>query len=74
VDELIKRVTAATGISEDQARSAVKTVRDFVKERLPAPLAGEVDTVIGDAGGLAGDIANDIGDVASRVGGAIFGK
>ena len=74
MDELIKRVTAETGISEDQARSAVNIVRNFVKERLPAPIASEVDTVIGDAGGLVDDIASDIGDMASRVGGAIFGK
>ena len=74
MDELIKRVTAATGISEDQARSAVNTVRDFFKERLPAPIGREIDTVIGDAGDLAEEVMTDVGDLASRVGGAILGK
>jgi hypothetical protein len=74
MDELIDRVTAATGISEDEARSAVNTVRAFIKERLPAPIAGQVDTVIGDAGDLTDEVATDLGDLASRVGGAIFGK
>ena len=40
MDELIKQVTAKAGISEDQARSAVNTVLDFVKlacrRQLPA--------------------------------------
>ncbi|MFN2515789.1 MAG: hypothetical protein ABR556_06205 [Pyrinomonadaceae bacterium] len=73
MDELIKRVKAVTGISEDQARSAVTTVLDFVKERLPESIAGEVDNVIGDAGGIADDLASNIGDMASKVGG-MFGK
>ena len=40
MDELIKRITEKTGISEDQARTAVTTVSGFLKEKLPAPLAG----------------------------------
>jgi len=36
MDELIKRITEKTGISEDQARSAVTTVTGFLKEKLPA--------------------------------------
>jgi nucleoid DNA-binding protein len=42
MDELIKQVTAKAGISEDQARSAISTVLDFVKNRLPAPIAGQI--------------------------------
>ena len=38
MDELIKRITEKTGISEDQARSAVNTVSGFLKEKLPAPI------------------------------------
>jgi len=74
MDELIKRVKAVAGISEDQARSAVTTVLDFVKERLPESIAVEVDNVIGDASGIADDLASNIGDMASKVGGAISGK
>ena len=46
MEELIKQVTAKTGISEDQARSAVTTVLDFVKNKLPEPIAAQVDNVI----------------------------
>jgi hypothetical protein len=57
MDELIKLVVQKTGISEDQARSAVSVVVSFLKERLPAPLAGQVDGVLnnpGIAGALGG--------------------
>ncbi len=66
MEELIKQVTAKTGISEDQARSAVTTVLDFVKTRLPAPIAGQIDNVIGGGEGGGSDVA---GDIASKVGG-----
>ena len=46
MDELIKRITERTGISEDQARTAVTTVTGFLKEKLPAPIAGQVDNAI----------------------------
>jgi hypothetical protein len=65
MEELIKQVTAKAGISEDQARSAISTVLDFVKARLPEPIAGQVDNVIGGGGGVGG-VA---GDIADKVGG-----
>jgi hypothetical protein len=68
MDELVKQVATRTGISEDQARSAVTTVIGFLKERLPAPLAGQLDNVIGSGEGGGG-----LGDLASKAGG-LFGK
>ena len=69
MDELIKRITEKTGISEDQARSAITTVAGFLKERLPGPIAGQVDNVLSGAGG---GITDTLGDAASKVGN-IFG-
>ena len=69
MDELIKRVSEKTGISEDQAKSAVATVLGFLKERLPAPIAAQVDNVIGSGSGTAGPAS----DMAAKVGG-LFGK
>ncbi len=57
MDELVKLVVQKTGISEDQARQAVNVVLNFLKERLPAPIASQVDGVInnpGVAGALGG--------------------
>ncbi len=66
MDELIKLVTAKAGISEDQARSAVTTVIGFLKDKLPAPIAGQLDNAVSGEGG-------PVGDLASKVGG-FFGK
>jgi hypothetical protein len=70
MDELIKRITEKTGISEEQARGAVNTVSGFLKEKLPAPIAGQVDNVLSGAGGV---VADKVGDVASKIGG-MFGS
>ena len=57
MDELIKRVMQKAGISEDQARQAVSAVINYLKERLPAPIAAQVDGALsnqGVAGALGG--------------------
>lgn len=68
MDELIKQVTAKAGISEDQARSAVSTVLDFVKTRLPAPIASQIENAMG---GEGGGIGGTLGDMASKAGGLL---
>ena len=70
MEELIKRITEKTGISEDQARSAVSTVSGFLKEKLPAPIAGQIDNVLGGAGG----VTDKLGDIAGKVGGMFGGS
>lgn len=57
MDVLVKLVVQKTGISETQARQAVTVVLDFLKQRLPAPIASQVDGVLnnpGAAGALGG--------------------
>lgn len=49
MDELVKLVVQKTGISEEQARTAVTTVINFIKSKLPAGIAGQIDAVL--AGG-----------------------
>jgi len=66
MDELIKQVSAKTGISEDQARSAVTTVLDFIKGKLPAPIASQIDNVVG-----GGEGGSTLGDLASKAGGLL---
>lgn len=70
MEELIKRITEKTGISEDQARSAVTTVSGFLKEKLPAPIAGQVDNVLSGAGGV---VTDKLGEAAAKVGN-LFGQ
>jgi len=74
MDELIKQVVERTGISEQQARGAVDTVLGFLKNRLPEPLAGQLDGLVGGASGAAGGIAGAAGDVLGGLGGMFGGK
>ncbi|HEX5661819.1 MAG TPA: hypothetical protein VFX59_31725 [Polyangiales bacterium] len=68
MDELIKLVVAKTGISESIAKVAVETVLSFLKTKLPAPVAGQIDGLLaGGAGGL------DLGSIGGALGG-LFDK
>jgi hypothetical protein len=77
VDELIKQVAERTGIGEDKARTAVETVLGFLKQRLPAPIAGQLDGALGAGGGeggALGGIADKAGDALGGLGGMFGGK
>jgi len=67
MDELIKKVSERTGLGEDKARTAVDTVVGFLKEKLPGPIGGQIDSVLNSSGGMIADKAGDI------IGG-MFGK
>ena len=67
MDELVKQVSQRTGISEDQARTAVTTVLGFLKDRLPAPIGGQIENLLGGESSAGGGI----GDIASKVGGML---
>lgn len=67
MEELIKQVTQKAGISDAQAKQAVETVMGFLKDKLPAPIASQIEGVLSGSGSL------DIGDVGDQLGG-IFGK
>jgi len=63
MDELVKMVAKKVGISEAQAKQAVEAVLEFLKDKLPAPIAGQLDAVIkGDASGLK-DLAGGLGNL-----------
>jgi len=74
MEELIKQVTERTGISEAQAQTAVETVLGFLKNRLPEPLAGQLDGFVGGASGAAGGLADTAGNVLGGLGSMFGGK
>ncbi len=53
MDELVKLVSEKTGLSEQMARTAVETVLGFLKDKLPGPIAAQMDSVLS-GGGLGG--------------------
>ena len=70
MEQLIQQVVQRTGISEEQARTAVQTVLGFVKERLPGPVAAQLDGVVS---GAAGGVADKAGEVLGGLGGMFGG-
>ena len=65
-----KRITEKTGISEDQARSAVNTVSGFLKEKLPEPIAGQIDNVLSGAGGMSDTLSGAAAKIGNMFGGS----
>jgi hypothetical protein len=64
MDELVNIVAKKTGLSPEMARTAVSTVLDFLKKKLPAPIAAQIDTVLGAAEGTG--IAGAFGGLFGR--------
>lgn len=64
MEELIKLVSEKTGLPAPQAKVAVDTVIGFIKQRLPAPLAGQLDGLL--AGGGAADALGGLGDLFGK--------
>lgn len=78
LDELVRRISEKTGLPEEQARSAAETAIGFVKEKLPAPIAGQIDNYLGGGSGeggqeghgdLMGQAQNALGNFGGMFGG-----
>ena len=59
MEELVKLVAKKTGLKQEQAKVAVDTVIGFLKKKLPAPIAAQIDTVL--AGGMPSNLAEGLG-------------
>jgi len=47
MEELVKQVSEKAGITQEQARAAVEAVAGFLKEKVPPPFNGYIDTFMG---------------------------
>jgi uncharacterized protein (DUF2267 family) len=61
MDELVALVQEKTGLGEEQARQAVETVIGYLKQKLPTPLAKQVDAALANE-----DLMDQAGDVLDR--------
>ena len=50
MDELVTLVSDKTGLSEEKARIAVRTVVGYLEVKMPPPVAGQIHSVLGGAG------------------------
>jgi hypothetical protein len=70
MNEIIQKLMDKTGLPEDKATAAVDTVVGFIKEKLPSPIAAQIDSLM--AGGGSG-VTEKLGGLKQSVGG-MFGK
>jgi hypothetical protein len=69
MNELINLIVQKTGISQENAQKAAQTAIDFLKTKLPAPIAGQLDAVLaGDMSGIAGQAGEML---KGKLGGAL---
>jgi len=68
MEELVKMVAQRTGLGEDKAATAVQTVLGFLKERLPAPMASQLDGLGAGGAGGAGGGAGGLGGMTGSAG------
>jgi nucleoid DNA-binding protein len=57
VEELIQKVSEKAGISGEQAKNAVNTVMDFIKNKVPG-LGDKIKDMIASGGGDGGVLDN----------------
>lgn len=66
MEQLISLVVEKTGLSEDAAQNAVDIVISFFKEKLPDPIAGQIDGLLSEEteaeeGGIGGALKGMLG-------------
>jgi uncharacterized protein (DUF2267 family) len=59
--EVVNLVKEKTGIGEDQAQTAVNTVVQYIKDRMPPQIAGQIDSVL--QGKDVSNLGKNIGNV-----------
>ncbi len=64
MEQLVNLVMEKTGLGEEAATQAVDIVLSFIKEKLPEPLAAQVEGLLGDGGeegGIGGALKGMLG-------------
>lgn len=61
MDELVKLVSSKTGLSEAQSKQVVETVVGYLKGKLPAPIASQIDGVLGGGTSQVANVAKGLG-------------
>ncbi|NJD60146.1 MAG: hypothetical protein C3F13_17805 [Anaerolineales bacterium] len=61
MDGLIKLVSQKTGLPNDKAKIAVDTVLNFLKQKLPPSMAGQLDAVMVGGGAIPDDLTKSLG-------------
>jgi hypothetical protein len=74
-EQVINLIVKKTGISQENAQKAVLVVFDFLKTKLPAPIASQVDSFLNTGSVNTSGITEQAGSfLKSKVGGVFAGK
>ena len=71
MDELLNKITERTGLPPEQAKGAAEVVLEFLRARLPASIASNLDSIVSGAATEAG--GGMLGNAAAKLG-SMFGK
>ena len=62
MEELIQEVSEKTGISLDQAKSAIETVIDHLKDKLPMGLGDKIESFLQGGSSSTDDLVSSLKD------------
>jgi hypothetical protein len=71
MDELVQQIATRANLPPDKAMQAARTAIEFLDGRLPPPVGGNLNRLLGEGGGEGG--GPDVGDIAGKLGG-LFGR
>lgn len=74
MNELTEIIVQKTGISPENAQKAVQVVLEFLKRKLPAPIAGQLDSFLAEQTGGGNPLAEQVGDLLKGKLGAALGS
>lgn len=74
-EQVINLIVKKTGITQENAQKAVLVVFDFLKTKLPAPIASQVDSFLNTGSANTSGTTQQVGGfVKSKVEGVFAGK
>ncbi len=75
MNELVNLVAQKTGLSQEDSQKAVVAIMDFLKTKLPPPIASHLDTLMtGGAEGTLGALEAEAGELLKGKLGGLFGQ
>lgn len=66
MDDLIKKVALAAGISEEQAKKSIETVSGYIKDRVPGSFKSQIDNLL-NGGSLSEGVKSKMNEVAEDI-------
>jgi len=70
MDEIVTKVAERTGVSADTVRQVLSSAADFLKQKLPPGMAGQLESYLQGPGGEGGQGGQGLGGMI----GNLFGK